>query len=231
MMRKQIITLMLSAAIFTTSPLFAMEEDATTKERARIVGRGDFAQFEDKITQDIIETTKDVKTVVNVSYTSREMNALCQDPIFKIYTLNFFSTTRPPKVPIKYLNFFMTQPYPDSDYPCSWCFSLGNERFQIINDVGLNTLDPLDPSAMATFGYYPPQDNRAMASFRTWVPVYSNLDGINPPLDSPEYNVIIHQAFKSGDNNFSPNNFIIIRLEHPFLLHTDACLPEKSGIH
>jgi hypothetical protein len=100
-MKKQIFSLMLSTAVFTTSPLFAMDlpegprvthiklaqSPETDEGRA---GRGSFSQIDDPVIQGVIEKAEDEKTMVNLSCTSHAMNFLCQLPIYKTYAKNYF---------------------------------------------------------------------------------------------------------------------------------------------
>lgn len=201
-MKKQIVSLVFSAAIFTTNPLFAMEsevEDPSPYNRQSIAeqaGRGNFAQIEDKITQAIIEKTENV---LNVACTSKAMFHLSQGVgFFKMFSEPTASYT----MSIAKLTVLFAKENGE--------FTIGKRRFKISNiNIGENYLENCAPEAQVWC--HPCNDNSHR--FSSTVPIVIDQRGIKNFFTNPEYRKKVSIAMRN--HALVTNKILITPLEDP----------------
>lgn len=218
-MKKQMFSLMLSTAIFTTTPLLAMDDDTNN---------GSFRVLPQDATIRIIEELP-VNGVLTFSVTSKAMYALCETPLIwknisarngikldpeseekeKDQILNHFTIfhdiTKPQKVKIFQLISWKNELYSDSLYQASYRFVIGKRQLQLINSQsGPDKLELLDPNAFATFSWVVPTNFpdglcHVPNHWGAYVQVCTDQEKTKDlKFNSPEYAKIAHEGVISG---------------------------------
>lgn len=203
-------SLMLSTAIFTTTPLLAMDDDTN---------KGSFRVLPQDVSIRIIEELP-VNGVLAVSVTSKAMYALCETPLIwrniaarngiklepeskeKDQILNHFTLfhdiTKPQKVKIFQLISWKSELYPDSIHQASYRFVIGKRQLQLRNaQCGPDKLELLDPNAFAIFSWT--KDYSGDFFFAAPVQVCTDQEKTKDlKFNSPEYAKIAEEGVISG---------------------------------
>ncbi len=225
-MKKQILSLMFTAAIFTTTPLLAMDERDDAP-------KGSFRVLSDDVTLEVIGNLP-TRDVLALGTTSKAMKDLCEtssvwtniakrdsialiseespkDQVVGFFRL-FRDPTSPQRVSISQLISWKRTPFPEpissASYrsSASYHVTIGGRRFQMINtQSGPDRLELLAPSACATF-VWTQDEGRWNAPAR----VCCDLDktkGVE--FGTPEYAQVCDEAFVANVAPVINNQFTV----------------------
>lgn len=206
-MKKLFFNLILTAIIFTTSPLFAMNDSDNNYTQ----GRGILCKLNEDTFLNVLKQISDEDVVVTTSRLSRTSkgmwnlingiwlplvtrlcdqftinSALCVKDQFKEHYSLFSNPDQKYKISVAFLQTLKKEPYPDPKYTSSWCFSLGKNRFKMINYsvvlgkhvCGPDGLEFVDHDAIVRFDPRDDYDGHwSQKHFLGLIPLCSGLSG------------------------------------------------------